>query len=132
MTEKLIKVAWVDNYHDGPVSGHAWCRKQYCYFRQEDEDTFWLFGLDFDQMMGALATRKLYEDLVSYSHTHYATGRVVGQVVGAEFAKNSHELFRKNEKNLWRFSEHAEGVERLGLFHRSYFQFYEEVVKLGA
>jgi len=125
---KLIKVCFIDNYFDGvPLSGHAWFEGKYCYFFAKDVDgnDYFLYDLPWEDMIGALATRKLFEDLVGYTASrHYDGRKIVDEFDYNSFHKRT--TYFNNKEKLWSFSENNLKDQCLGLFKWDNFQFSEK------
>ncbi len=86
-----ITIAYVTNYYDGMISGHAWYEGRYCIFNLTDESqeiedsddpdsmftkrTFSLSEITGESLKNALISRQLFQDMVGYHNTYILGGK---------------------------------------------------------
>lgn len=76
MTDELlegVKIAYITDYYDYPLSGHAWYQNRYCFFQLEDYDSYvyTLFEVPRLSTIIAISERQLFEDIVGYGWTRF-------------------------------------------------------------
>lgn len=96
-------MVYIDNWYDGPISGHIFHAGQYYYFEFEDSyvprlgpeyeglRTAWisyrLWPLTGEPLVYALAARKIWEDCVGYDNSHLPQ---LGQHQGCHLPRHPH------------------------------------------
>lgn len=73
---KDVHIVYDTDFHDGPLTGHAWHKGRYCYFDTDTMDEDWddprvynLYHMTRLETMIQLAERCLFQDIVGYHNT---------------------------------------------------------------
>lgn len=96
-----VFIVYSENGWDGvTLAGHAWYEGNYCYVTSNDpmSDTieYTLYKLEGQNLINALASRKLFEDMVGYHWTNNVKEGCVHTTVTSETRKS----FYSGHKNL--------------------------------
>jgi hypothetical protein len=87
-----VQIAWVQDYYDEPLAGHAWYNKRYGKFllangeRRRGPARYAFYEAKGDTVLRLFAHRQLFEDMVGHHWTYRNGGRGVSAGFDPAFA----------------------------------------------